>query len=63
MASGAHQTLPMHTDVAPFDNPDVRLALKYAFDRDKVLSQIQLGHGTLGNDHPVAPRKQGFQSR
>ena len=28
-----HDTMPMMTDVAPYDNNDVRLALKYAVDR------------------------------
>src|SRR5262249_42493704 len=32
--SGApHYTFPMRCDTAPFDNKDVRLALKYAIDR------------------------------
>ena len=51
--SGTHITMPMHTDVAPFDNNDVRLALKYALDRESALKKILKGHGTLGNDHPI----------
>ena len=53
--SGAHCTIPMFCDTAPFDNVDVRLALKYAIDRDDILKKILLGHGTKGNDHPIGP--------
>jgi peptide/nickel transport system substrate-binding protein len=53
--SGAHCTIPMFCDTAPFDNVDVRLALKYAIDRDAVVQKILLGHGTKGNDHPIGP--------
>ncbi|NIP90214.1 MAG: peptide ABC transporter substrate-binding protein, partial [Gammaproteobacteria bacterium] len=30
-----HYTMAMHTDVAPYDNNDVRLALKYGIDREQ----------------------------
>ena len=35
-----HFTFPMHTDRAPFDNNDVRLALKHAIDREAVLDTV-----------------------
>ncbi len=50
-----HYTAPMITTQAPFDNNDVRLALKYGVDREALLKSILRGHGTLGNDHPIAP--------
>lgn len=50
-----HYTLPMITTQAPFDNNDVRLALKYALDREDLLQKILQGYGTLGNDHPIGP--------
>jgi len=43
----------MHCDTAPFDNNDLRLALKYAIDREAILNQVVGGFGTLGNDYPV----------
>ena len=43
----------MHCDTAPFDNNDLRLALKYAIDREGMLNQILGGYGSLGNDFPV----------
>ena len=48
-----HFTFTMRTDMAPFDNNDVRLALKYAIDREAILKSILRGHGVLGNDHPI----------
>ncbi|MGS1095686.1 ABC transporter substrate-binding protein [Aquamicrobium terrae] len=43
----------MHCDTAPFDNNDLRLALKYAVDREAILKQVVGGFGTIGNDYPV----------
>lgn len=43
----------MHCDTAPFDNNDLRLALKYAIDREAMLNQILGGYGSIGNDFPV----------
>ena len=45
----------MRTDTAPFDNNDVRLALKYALDREALLKTVLRGHGAVGNDHPISP--------
>jgi peptide/nickel transport system substrate-binding protein len=50
-----HDTMPMMTDVAPYDNIDVRLALKYAVDREHMVKTILRGYGSPGNDHPIAP--------
>lgn len=43
----------MHCDTAPFDNNDLRLALKYAIDRQAILDRVVGGYGSLGNDYPV----------
>jgi peptide/nickel transport system substrate-binding protein len=50
-----HYTIPMLTDREPFNNNDVRLALKYAINREQLLKKILRGYGSLGNDHPIAP--------
>lgn len=48
-----HYTFAMRTDTPPFDNNDVRLALKYGIDRQALVNTILFGHGALGNDHPI----------
>jgi peptide/nickel transport system substrate-binding protein len=53
VANKTHYTFPMRTDVAPFTDPDVRLALKHAVDREMLLKTILRGHGALGNDTPI----------
>ncbi|MDH3666965.1 MAG: ABC transporter substrate-binding protein [Paracoccaceae bacterium] len=50
-----HATLPMHADTAPFDDNHVRLAMKWAINRQQLLDTILRGFGELGNDHPVGP--------
>ncbi len=43
----------MFCDTPPFDNFDLRMALKLAADREELLAKILLGYGTLGNDFPI----------
>ena len=43
----------MHCDTAPFDNNNLRMALKHAIDREAILNQVVGGFGSLGNDYPV----------
>ena len=53
-----HITLPMITTQAPFDNNHVRLALKYAIDREQWVKVILKGYGEIGNDFPIGPANQ-----
>jgi peptide/nickel transport system substrate-binding protein len=55
IAGTKHYSIPMLTDRAPYNNNDVRLALKYAINREQMLELILRGYGTVGNDHPIAP--------
>jgi peptide/nickel transport system substrate-binding protein len=55
VAGFAHYVVPMNTTVAPFDNKDVRLALKYAINRKEIVDKVLYGHGSPGNDNPIAP--------
>lgn len=48
-----HYTLPMNATLAPFDDNNVRLALKYAIDREALVKTILRGYGEVGNDHPI----------
>ncbi|MEM9096570.1 MAG: ABC transporter substrate-binding protein [Pseudomonadota bacterium] len=55
-------TLPMHVDTAPFDNPDVRMALKLAINREEIIEKITFGAATIGNDFHHAPTMPYFPS-
>jgi peptide/nickel transport system substrate-binding protein len=44
----------MRTDTAPFDDNNVRMALKLSLDRDALLQNVLRGHGSVGNDHPIS---------
>ena len=62
-AGGTRQyTIPMRTDTAPFDDNDVRLALKHAIDREALLGTVLRGHGYLGNDHPIGKSQRYFDA-
>lgn len=54
-AAAGHRPLLMACDRAPFDNLDLRLAVKYALDRPQILENVMAGFGSLGNDHPIPP--------
>ncbi|WP_299844531.1 ABC transporter substrate-binding protein [uncultured Roseovarius sp.] len=53
--SGAFLNLAMMLDREPTNNPDFRLAVKYAIDREGIRDNILKGLGSVGNDHPIAP--------
>ena len=53
VAGRGHYVFLMHCDTAPFDNVDLRLALKYAINRDEMVEKILNGYGTVGNDFPI----------
>ncbi|MEQ9489582.1 MAG: ABC transporter substrate-binding protein [Alphaproteobacteria bacterium] len=62
VGGNSHFTFPMLMDTAPYDNYDVRMALKYAIDREAMLQTLLRGHGYLGNDHPIAKSQRFFAS-
>jgi peptide/nickel transport system substrate-binding protein len=53
-AGYAHYTAPMFCDAKPFDNVDVRLALKHAINRQDLVDKILFGYGSVGNDNPIS---------
>ena len=53
--SGAFLNLAMMLDREPTSNPDFRMAMKYAVDREGIRDNILKGLGSIGNDHPIAP--------
>ncbi len=54
-AGPLHYTFPMMTQVAPFDNVEMRKAMKFALNRQDIVDKILFGHGVVGNDHPIGP--------
>jgi peptide/nickel transport system substrate-binding protein len=48
-----HYVVLMHCNTPPFDNNDLRLALKYAMNREQMLDTILRGYGQIGNDIPI----------
>ncbi|MCV0394000.1 MAG: ABC transporter substrate-binding protein [Rhizobiaceae bacterium] len=43
----------MFCDTPPFDNNDLRMALKLAMNREELLDKILFGYGSVGNDFPI----------
>ncbi|MET3595061.1 peptide/nickel transport system substrate-binding protein [Mesorhizobium shonense] len=48
-----HYLFLAHCNTAPFDNNDLRFALKLAVDRDELVQKILKGYGSVGNDTPI----------
>lgn len=56
-----HFTAPMLTDTAPFGDNNIRLAFKYAIDREALLKAVLFGHGIVtGQDQPLMPKHKYF---
>ncbi|WP_299648678.1 ABC transporter substrate-binding protein [uncultured Jannaschia sp.] len=53
--SAAAITMPMFCDQAPFDNVDVRNAMKLAMNRDEIIEKITFGAATKANDFHHSP--------
>ncbi len=50
---GAHPTYPMLFNSPPYSDNNVRLALKHAIDRERMLELAFNGYGVVGRDHPL----------
>ena len=50
-----HQIYVMNVTAKPFDDVNVRLAIKHSLDRQDIIDKVFHGHGTAGNDNPIAP--------
>jgi peptide/nickel transport system substrate-binding protein len=51
----AHYTISMLVDQKPYNDNNVRMALKLAVNREELMKLILRGYGEPGNDHPIAP--------
>lgn len=52
-SAGQHALFVMNCTDAPFTDNNIRLALKYAIDRQKLLDTVLKGYGRIGNDQPI----------
>lgn len=52
-AGKGHYVFIMRSDAAPFDNNDMRMALKHAIKRQEMVDKILGGLGSVGNDFPI----------
>jgi peptide/nickel transport system substrate-binding protein len=57
-----HRTMVMRLDTPPYDNFDLRMALKLSVKRQEMIDKIESGHGVVGNDHNISPAQQYFNS-
>lgn len=57
-----HLGMAMDSRTVPYRDRDLRLALKYAIDREAMLAQVLHGHGHVGNDHPISPASRYFNT-
>ncbi|WP_237155481.1 ABC transporter substrate-binding protein [Oryzibacter oryziterrae] len=60
-SAGQHAVFLMNCTAAPFDDVNVRMALKYGIDRQKIIDTVLRGYGVLGNDHPI-PRTSPYHA-
>lgn len=52
-----------HHDTAPYNNKDLREALKFGIDRQKIVDTVFGGFATLGNDHTMGPANRYFNAK
>jgi len=62
IASTQHMNMLMRLDTPPFDNVDLRLAIKYAAKRQEMVDKVLLGHGVVGNDHDISPSQEFYNT-
>ncbi len=60
---GWYPVMAMQQDRTPYTNLDLRLALKYATDRDQMIKTLFSGYGGLGNDNPIPRSDPYFNSQ
>ncbi|MCB8881607.1 ABC transporter substrate-binding protein [Acidisoma cellulosilytica] len=52
-AAGQHGVFVMNCTDAPFKDNNVRMALKYAINRQQIVDTVLRGYGHVGNDQPI----------
>lgn len=59
---GRYETSVMDVRKAPFNDANVRLAVKYAIDRQEIVEKVFQGYASVGNDHPIPPMDPFFHT-
>ena len=62
IAGTQHYSFPMLTNMAPFDDNNVRQALKWGINREELVEKILFGYGAVGNDHPIGSGQKFFNN-
>ncbi len=62
VAGNQHYTFAMSTNKEPFNDNNVRLALKYGINRKELVEKILFGYGVVGNDHPIGRGQRYFNA-
>lgn len=62
IAGTQHYTFAMSTNQDPYTDNNVRLALKYAINREELVEKILFGYGSVGNDHPIGAGQRYYNS-
>ena len=60
MAGPQYYSFAMDARQAPFDDNNVRLAMKYAINREEMVEKILFGYGSVGNDVPIGKNLQYY---
>src|SRR5262249_27055945 len=53
VTGAGHPEFAMLCDTPPYDNADLRLAMKYALDREAIMKIVLRNYGRVGNDQPI----------
>jgi len=60
--SGQHFLFPMDCRRAPFDDNNIRMAVKHSIDREQLLKTAFRNYGYIGNDHPISKTDRFFNA-
>lgn len=60
--SARYTVMQSSIDMSPMDNHDLRLAMNYLIDRDRVLKTVLKGNGAIANDHPFMSTSEYYNS-
>lgn len=57
---GSYYSITMDAQTEPFGDNRVRQAIKYAIDKEAILSNVGKGRGVLGQDNPIGPASNNY---